>query len=109
MLHSAPISASSDPAKNVTKSKAVLPRFCGTGLFNQAGVSNACAQNDPFWRICFGRGFLSKTPHMLISEEQIRLHLGSGTLAKKISIVFGSFEPSSNRASRNLTEAKVDS
>jgi hypothetical protein len=47
--------------KTVTKSKAVLPRVCGTRFLNNSGGDMVCDKNNRFWRVSIGKGFVQQS------------------------------------------------
>lgn len=64
--------------KNVPKPNKVLPRVCGTRIFNSYSVIAHRDKNDRFWRIGFGKGVLSKTVvHGQRNYNEIHLTLNS--------------------------------
>jgi hypothetical protein len=60
MLHYAPTPALQDWAKNVTKSKSVLLRVCGTRFSKDSGETAESDKNDRFCHAGFGKGLLFK-------------------------------------------------
>lgn len=62
MLRCVRMSASRDEAKNLNRSKAVLPSVCGSRIFNFLGVHAVCNKIDRFRHVLVERPYLVTDP-----------------------------------------------